>query len=265
MRTPRLPRLLVLASLLASAGCGTETSASPAGSAAPSTDLATHDDGHTHEADGEPAATGQSEPEMYNRRYCEVLGVTVDVATMTAYADVYNSLPFGTCPQAQWEALDASELAEQLGVSQVMLNGPRYFVVDRGSGSTLSEGSVETFGEITMMLLATVDLDLSGGMPSSESYALRQVVRDNAWFFDAGREVYELVDADGHTYIMQSYARIVDPDLDLADLPNLAEELTLPDGWTYQVRTLDEDLAVQADGIAVVVQDDLLNTYQLRQ
>ncbi|MDP6944081.1 MAG: hypothetical protein QF464_08035, partial [Myxococcota bacterium] len=94
-------------------------------------------------------------PSMYNRRYCEVLGVTLDLATMTASADVYNSLPFGTCPQAQWEALDAATLAEQLGVDQVMLNGPRYFVVDSGSGSTLSAGTVETFGEITMMLLAT--------------------------------------------------------------------------------------------------------------
>ncbi len=202
---------------------------------------------------------------MYNRRYCEVLGVAVDMATMTAKADVYNSLPFGTCPQAQWEALDATALAEQLGVTQVMLNGPRYFVVDSGSSSTLSVGTVETFGEITMMLLATVDLDLSGGMPGSESYTLREVERDNAWFFDAGREVYELMDSDGQTYVMQSYARNVDPDLDLADLPGLADRLTLPDGWSYQARTLAEDLVVQADGVAVVVQDDLLNTYQLRE
>ncbi|MDP6944082.1 MAG: hypothetical protein QF464_08040, partial [Myxococcota bacterium] len=98
-------------------------------------------------------------------------------------------------------------------------------------------------------------------MPSAESYSLREVVRDNAWHFDAGREVYELVDAGGHTYVMQSYARIVDPDLDLPDLPDLADRLALPDGWTYQVRTLTEDLIVQADGIAVVVQDDLKNTY----
>jgi len=135
-------------------------------------------------------------------------------------------------------------------------------VVDSGSGSTLSAGTVETFGEITMMLLATVDLDLSAGMPSADSYVLREVERDNAWFFDAGREVYELVDADGHTYVMQSYARIVDPELALSDLPGLAGQLTLPEGWTYQVRTLGEDLVVQADGVAVVVQDDLLNTYQ---
>lgn len=268
MRAPRLTCLVAALGLLSSAGCSTETSSSPDGSTASSADVVMHDAGHTPEADTEPGSTTdapvQAAPEMYNRRYCEVLGVTVDLVTMTADADVYNSLPFGTCPQEQWEALDAASLAEQLGVTQVMLNGPRYFVVDSGSGSTLATGTVETFGEITMMLLATVDLDLSGGMPGSDSYALREVVRDNAWFFDAGREVYELVDADGQAYVMQSYARIVDPDLDLSDLPNLAGQLTLPDGWTYQVRTLTDELVVQADGIAIVVQDDLRNTYQRR-
>jgi len=38
----------------------------------------------------------------------------------------------------------------------------------------------------------------------------------------------------------------------------------VPAGWTYTVRHLDADLDVRdVDGIALVVQDELHNTYQL--
>ena len=60
---------------------------------------------------------------------------------------------------------------------------------------------------------------------------------------------------------MQSYARIVDPNLSEGDLPGLGARLALPTGWTYQARTLTASLVVSTPGEATVVQDELQNTY----
>jgi len=64
---------------------------------------------------------------------------------------------------------------------------------------------------------------------------------------------------------MQSYARIVDEDLTLADLPSLGDQLQVPAGWEYRSRTLDADLVVRSAGAAHVVQDELKNTYLLEE
>jgi hypothetical protein len=70
------------------------------------------------------------------------------------------------------------------------------------------------------------------------------------------------VRGDGVRYAMQSYAQIVDKTLSYADLPKLGDRLKLPAGWRYDTMTPDADLVLAAKGRAVVVQDDLDNTYQ---
>jgi hypothetical protein len=61
---------------------------------------------------------------------------------------------------------------------------------------------------------------------------------------------------------MQSYARIKDKSLKLADLRSLGPRLSLPHGWTYRHRRLRHDLRLAAHGSATIIQDDLENTYQ---
>ena len=75
--------------------------------------------------------------------------------------------------------------------------------------------------------------------------------------------MYELVAPGGEVYVMQSYAHIIDDTLDEAALPSLGEELELPEGWNYQARVVEEDYVVlDQDGVAIVIQDELQNTYQ---
>ena len=62
---------------------------------------------------------------------------------------------------------------------------------------------------------------------------------------------------------MQSYAQISDPTLMYKDLFNLATELHLPEGWHYSTQTITQDLELNSNGLATVINDDLGNSYQL--
>ena len=52
-------------------------------------------------------------------------------------------------------------------------------------------------------------------------------------------------------------------DTEIDGFGSLGERLTLPDGWSYRPRTLDEDLTYQMDGRVPTVMDDLRNVYNL--
>ena len=93
-------------------------------------------------------------------------------------------------------------------------------------------------------------------------YQLNRVNRRAVFTFDAGREIYELVDPDGRRWVMQTWSQTVDPALSLSDLAGLASRLNLPPGWSYQVRTPDSPLRVDTTAQdACVTQDDLANSY----
>jgi hypothetical protein len=107
---------------------------------------------------------------------------------------------------------------------------------------------------------ATVGLNAMNPAP----YSANQVDRRAAFTFDAGREIYELLDRDGNRWVMQSYSQTVNPRLELTDLPALGSRLAVPAGWSYQARTLDAALRIDTTTRhAVVLQDDQANSYSL--
>lgn len=175
--------------------------------------------------------------------------------------DVYGTQGLSECPLSQWEALDPEAIQEELGAIAVVMNGPRFWLID--SVTSFSElGKTRIFGELEMRNIASVML--SPADLAQSPYRERSVVRDTEFVFVAGSEVYELVAPSGKVYVMQSYAHIVDDTLNEGALPGLGDQLALPEGWTYRTRVADEDyVVVDQDGIAIVVQDELQNTYQL--
>ena len=210
-------------------------------------------------SDGEPL---RSFDELEAGRYCEVLIVYTDDEGAVV-ADVYNSLPFGACPQDAWDALDATAIqADFPDTMSVILNGPRYFLMQHLLDTPVRLGTpmLHTFGEIRMAKMATVVANQLG----QESYTPTIVNRSNTWRFAAEYRVHELIDDEGQVYVMQSFSQFVDTNLSYDDLEDLGERLALPAGWRYRTRMLDADLDVTADGTATVIQDELQNTYQLR-
>jgi hypothetical protein len=198
---------------------------------------------------------------MRTDRYGEVMLVTLN-DDGEVVADVYNTYPFNDCPADRWEQLDPGKIAADAGVTAALLNGPRYWLID-GVEPPAGEPEIRDFGGITMAKRATLELG-----PLSETgtpYVVHAVNRRTVFMFSAGNPVYELTDPDRTTYVMQSWSQQADPDLVERDLPTLGERLTLPAGWSYSTRTLDEDLrVVTQEEDAKVLQDDLKNSYSRR-
>lgn len=191
-------------------------------------------------------------------RYCEVLVVFVNAGMVEA--QVWGTQGISECPAADWATVDAEAVRTELGAFRVVLNGPRYWVLDTIEAFRVPGATRRMFGTLEMNQLATIQVDPA--TMSSEPYTERVVNRDTLFTFDAGQPVYVLSSPTGAEYVMQSYSQIVDPALTDADLSTLGSRLTLPTGWTYEVRTPDATLEVRATGEAVVLQDELQNTYQ---
>lgn len=198
---------------------------------------------------------------LRNQRYGEILVVRGGPWSYTA--TVYNTIGLNDCPEAAWKKLDPKALKKELGAKSVLLNGPRYFMMD--TNALANPGGVSTFDGLEARKLATVDITLGDILRGrSKPYTGTTVNRTTRYVFKGGLPVYELVSPKGDVYVMQSYSLEVDPSLTAADLPNLGKKLKLPRGWQYRVETPKEDLVLTTSGTATVLQDNLLNSYQKR-
>jgi hypothetical protein len=287
-----MPRrlLLLLLTLLVAAACGDDSQAAPdrneavpaaeADESGQANESATSDGEAATDDEDAPAGDpgGEDEamptrpvpddrPSIRGMRYCEILLVFDGEDGPTA--EVWGTQGVNLCPAELWEAIDPEAVRAEYDAVGIKMNGPRHMVVDLGSGQ-LPEADRRTYGDLEMQKLATVALaELApalgdGAQPASTAYQEITVLRNNTWNFYAGSEIYELTDPDGVGYVMQAYSQIVDPDLTEDDLASLGERLELPDGWSFEAHVLEEDLDLVADGEAVVIQDELENTYQRR-
>lgn len=202
------------------------------------------------------AAPDAAAASIRGNRYCEILLAFLEAGAIRA--EVWGTQGLNDCPAAAWEAVDKAAVQAEFAATAVVLNGPRYWLIDAAEG-TLPDREPHMFGALEMRQLATINFP--AGAPQSMPYVERTINRDSSFSFAAGSQIFELRAPDGSVYVMQSYAAIVDATLTEADLQTLADRLTLPDGWTYAARTLDAPLEIVTPGRATVVQDELQNTY----
>jgi len=198
---------------------------------------------------------------LFNTRYCEILTVTRN--GMKATATVYNTIGFNDCPAAAWNGINKKAATKQLAADGIDLNGPRYWLIDgiKGKGVSATGKTINVNG-IEMGERATLEVSLKQAMGGKKLYTPNEVKRDTVFTFRAGKPVFELKDPQGQVYRMQSYSQIVNSKQTLEDLAGLGAKLKLPKGWTYSTRVLDQDYDLVATGLAYVIQDDFLNSYQ---
>ncbi len=210
-----------------------------------------------------PAAKGGDTSNLRDVRYCEVIPSVVDTSTGVTTTYVYNTLSLNRCPPGQWSQITLGVVTREFGSQTAQLNGPRHWVMDEiqgfGESTTLQ---TFTFGTIEFGLRAKIVTPAGTPTVGNQFYAPNKVQRNTIWVYHAGQPIFILTDPDGNEYVMQSYAQIVDPNLMYKDLPGLASELRLPTGWGYFTRTLTQELQLNSNGLATVVNDDLANSYQ---
>jgi hypothetical protein len=196
--------------------------------------------------------------DVFGERYGEVL--LVAAGGDGPVATVYNTFPLNDCPLDRWRALDAAAIAAEHGAAAALLNGPRYWAMSSIEKQGGTDAERRSFGGLEMLRQATVSLASMNPAP----YHPNEVDRRAVFVFGAGRPVFTLHDPDGREWVMQSWSQMVDPDMNLDDLPGLGRRLSLPQGWRYDSRVLDAELRVDTSTtIAVVTQDDQANSYSL--
>jgi len=193
-------------------------------------------------------------------RYCEVLAVFPQQGGLLA--KVWGTQTLSYCPEDAWDALESDAIQAELGALFVKMNGPRYWLVDKTTGEAAGEAERRKFGDLDMILVATIDLDPD--VTPGQYYVEAAINRTTTYHFWADAEIYELFAPDGSTYVMQAYSQIIDPELVEADLPLLGDRLALPEGWSFAPRTLETELVLEVTGQAILVQDELENSYQRR-
>jgi hypothetical protein len=167
------------------------------------------------------------------------------------YGEVLLVTPGEAGPQA---------IATENGAATALLNGPRYWLMNAIEKERQGPQITKTFGGIEMIQQATVLLSSMNPAP----FTVNRVSRHTVFVFNAGQEVYELIDPHGRRWIMQTWSQVADPNLKREDLPGLASRLDLPDGWNYQPRVLTSELRVDTRSQAAqVLQDNLTNSYSL--
>lgn len=206
-----------------------------------------------------PVVEGSTISGIRNARYCEIVPVVREGLYLKA--TVYNTLGLNDCPPAIWDKITDAAMKRRFGAVTVILNGPRHFVMDAitAGGNTAAGETIEIDG-MGLTERATIDLGILDLL--HRPYREITIDRDTRYLFEAGKPVFMLEAPDGGRYVMQAYAQIVDKSLSYANLPGLGSKLKLPAGWRYTSMVPDKDLVLGASGKAIVVQDDLDNTYQ---
>jgi haloalkane dehalogenase len=204
-----------------------------------------------------PPAGMTEKSNLRNVRYCEVF--VISGGLMSVKAAVYNTLGLNDCPAATWASLNVDKLKTELHARKVILNGPRYFIMDRNA--LQAPGATQNFGGLEARFVT--NLEIHPGTENRVPYTENTVERQSQYVYEEGKNVYELFAPDGRSFIMQSYSQEVDKNLNEEGLLTLDKRLKLPKGWQYRVRKLENDLVVRNGGTtAHVLQDELKNTYQ---
>jgi len=194
-------------------------------------------------------------------RYCEILVVQGPLTRLTA--TVYNTLGANDCPEAQWKSIDHAKLENELDAKSIIMNGPRYFLMDKIGQSNAAPSTVN-IGGLGFRERAKVQVSIANLLRGkTKPYEENTIKRSTQYVFKQGSVIYQLL-SPSHAYVMQSYSQTVDPALTEAELVRLDARLKLPSGWQYKTVTLDRDLVLKTvdTSEAHVIQDDLQNTYQ---
>jgi len=211
---------LALSACKESAPDSSEAPPSDSGKAAPSAKMKTGQG-------KEMTLTLRSMSESRGYRYCELVFDYGEGGN-----DIYTTSHLGEPSLDWWDNLDLVALAKEFGARQVFKNGPQWWSMDEvgqmGSEPVDMQGVKMVFGA-----------NLPPGTMNIPKYTVFNPAKFQNLVWKAGKPCSQIVDADGHVYVLQGTKTPLD---ELAALGDKFQEL--PEGWEYRVVTPDEDIVM---------------------
>lgn len=171
--------------------------------------------------------TLQTLPNSREYQYCELVFIYGDKGS-----DIYSTSPLAPAKLDWWNGLDVKALAKEFGATTVVKNGPQWWSMDEvgvmGSKPIEMKGVKVIFGA-----------HLPPGTMSMPKYQVFNPAKFQNLTWKTGKPVYQLIDPDGHVYILQGHKIPVD------QLATLGEKFKqLPEGWKYHVEVLTSDIVM---------------------
>jgi hypothetical protein len=172
--------------------------------------------------------TMQTLPKSRGYQYCELVFNYGEKGN-----DIYSTSPLAKAKLDWWDNLDLEALAKEFGAQSVFKNGPQWWSMDKvgvmASRPIKVAGARMVFGA-----------HLPPGTLKIPKYTVFNPAKFQNLVWKSGKPVYQIVDADGHVYVLQGYKV---PRRSLATLGKKFQHL--PEGWEYRVNVLDEDLVMK--------------------
>lgn len=200
-------------------------------------------------------------PNQRGHAWCEVIPIVGKGATATA--EVYNSTGFENCTAERTAHLDAKKLATELNVGYVALNLRRFWAADEIF--FYQAGEMISFQGVKAIWVASMNAEALKAGLRGNFFTAQKIKRDTNWLFKAGKPAYLVRTPEGKVWVLQVYGHEVDPTLSIETMDLLGSKLKLPEGWKFEVKVLEKDLAIEprrSGGIAHIMRDNLTNTYQ---
>jgi hypothetical protein len=207
---------------------------------------------------------------MHGTRYIELFFAYKGSGNEGILAECFNTMfttkgipeSRNTAPQDLVEGLDLKKMAEEYGVANVSLNGPKIWLPD---WTDIEEGKERTFNGIEARWVARLHMgDNAKGVNASKPYETTVIKRNSSLGWNKGTKVLLLDDPEGNTYIMKGFELGLNPKYTYSEFLEKAESLykNLPEGWKIRVKTLDKDLIeTPENGLATIMPDEFFNVF----
>ncbi|MEE8121477.1 MAG: hypothetical protein V3T55_08105 [Anaerolineales bacterium] len=190
--------------------------------------------------------------ETRDMRFCEILVIK------DGMVDIYNTSGLHNCPAELWDAFDPVEVAKELGADLVQKNGPKYWMMD---AQTVALGETRSFAGVEARWAARIPASFLSKDKGSAPYEVFTTKKTQKMRYSKGKTVYELVTPEGEAYVLQAHGA----KFPIESLATLGEQMTLPTGWQYRNRILEEDLVLDLtpDQTIYAVGDEFHQYYTL--
>lgn len=205
---------------------------------------------------------------MRHVRYIELFFATKD-SNGKLVAPCYNTtfrksgIPESrdTAPQELVAALDFKKMAKDYDVLNVLLNGPKRWMLD---WFEVDVGAERIFQGIEAPWVAQLNLAKPDSLGANAPYKSMTIARKSSCGWDKGNKVVLIDDADGNTWVMKGFEEGLKPKHTYQEFLEKGASLykKLPEGWSVRVKVLEKDLIeTPENGVASVMPDEFFNVF----